>query len=433
MQQNVTLTMRELSRYEVIRRLLRKELTGVEAARTLSLTTRQVRNLKHAVEEQGPDGLIHGNRGKPSPREIPEATRSRVLDLIRSRYSDFGPTFASEKLEEIHGIALSKETIRQLMMGAKLWRPRRRRENGQYRSWRPRREAYGDMEQFDGSYAHWFEDRAPACCLLAAIDDATGRITHAQFTTDEGVVPVFTFWREYATTHGKPAAIYLDKFSTYKVNAKLLVDDPAAKTQFQRAMNELGITIIHAHSPQAKGRVERVFGTLQDRLIKELRLRGISTIEEANRFLLEAFLPDFNARFPVLPRKRGDRHRKLTRAENTQLPRIFAIRHARTVRNDFTVQHEGQWFQLAETQPTLVCRGDKVLVEQRLDGSLHLLLRGKTLSYAVLPARPLRVASPKVRVLTRQRPPWKPPPVHHWRRAFLAERRKSSIMNAPSE
>lgn len=432
MQQHVTLTMRELTRYEVIQRLLRKEITGVQAAERLGLSTRQVRNLKHKVEQQGPKGLIHGNRGQPGSQRTPEKIREHAIELLSRRYSDFKPTFASEKLAEQHGIVLSHETVRQFMIAAKLWRPRLRRKNRQYRSWRPRRESFGELVQFDGSYHEWFEGRASACCLLAAIDDATGRITHAQFTTDEGVMPVFTFWKESIERNGNPAAIYLDKHSTYKVNAKTVLNDPKAMTQFQRAVKELGTNLIHAHSPQAKGRVERLFGTLQDRLIKEMRLRGISTIEEANRFLFEEFIQDFNARFAVLPTKRGNLHRKLTVAEHRMLPRIFAIRESRTVRNDFTIQYEGRWFQLAETQPTLVCRNDRIAVEQRLDGSLHLLLRDKELSATVLPARPPKVVSPKVPALTRHRAPWKPPPDHPWRRAFLAERRKSAIIDAPS-
>lgn len=432
MQQNVTLTMRELTRYEVMQQLQRKEITGVEAARILGITTRHVWNVKREFAQHGPEGLVHGNRGTPSNNRIPETISGRVIDLLHRHYPDFGPTLAKEKLEERHGIAVGRETVRKLMIGAGLWKPCSRRKNGQYRSWRPRKETFGEMVQFDGSYEAWFEDRAPACCLLAAIDDATGRIVRAQFTTDEGVVPVFAFWKTYVETHGKPAAIYLDKFSTYKVNAKALRDDPAAKTQFERAMTELGTRVIHAHSPQAKGRIERVFGTLQDRLVKELRLQGLSTIEEANRFLQNAYLGDFNHRFAVRPAKRGNLHRMLLSAEQNHLPRIFSIRHTRTVRNDFTIQHEGRWLQLAETQPTLVCRNDKITSETRLDGSLHLFLRDKELSYTVLPARPPKFVSPKIPALTKQKTLWKPPPDHPWRRAFLAERRKSGIMNAPS-
>lgn len=431
MQHSVTLTMRELTRYEVIQQLFRREITGVDAAHVLGLSARQVRNLKHRVRQRGPQGLIHGNRGKPSNHRTPEATTERALCLLRRHYADFKPTFAAEKLKERHRIILDHETVRRLMIGAGLWKSRSRKRNRQYRSWRPRREQYGELVQFDGSYHDWFESRASSCCLLAEIDDATGRIVHARFTTDEGVMPVFTFWKESIERNGKPAAIYLDKFSTYKVNAKMLVDDPVAQTQFERAMRELGITLIHAHSPQAKGRIERLFGTLQDRLIKEMRLRGITTIEEANRFLDKTFIKDFNVRFAVQPAKRGNRHRPLTRAEQSHFPRIFAIRETRTVRNDFTVQYEGQWFQLNETQPTLVCRNDTITVEQRLDGSLHLLLRDKELSSTVLPARPPKVVPPKVPALTKRRTPWKPPPDHPWRRAFLAERRKSAIIDAP--
>lgn len=429
MHHNVTLTMRELTRYEVIQRLLRKEITGVAAAEHLGLSTRQVRNLKYKVKQRGPKGLIHGNRNKPSNRKTPNDVAHRSIELIRRHYCDFQPTFASEKLKERHGIILGRETVRQLMIAAGLWKTRSRKNNGQHRSWRPRKESYGEMEQFDGSYERWFEDRAPSCCLLAAIDDATGKITHARFTTDEGVFPVFRFWEEYIRTNGRPVKIYLDKYSTYKVNAKMLLDDPAAHTQFERAMNEFGIEIIHAHSPQAKGRIERLFGTLQDRLVKELRLQGISTIAEANQFLDTAFVPDFNRRFGVVAAKRGNRHRKLTRAEKDHLPSVFAIRETRTVRDDFTLQYGGQWLQLAETQPTLVCRNDRITVERRLDDSLHLLLRNKELSYTILPARPTKVVSPKIPALSRRPAPWKPPPDHPWRRPFP---KQHSLTKTPS-
>lgn len=414
----ISLTMKELSRYEVLRKLIRKELNGSEAAAQLSLSTRQVRNLKARLQRYGPHGLIHGNRGKQGNRRIPQETIAAAQQYLKTHYADFKPTFACEKLRERHGIILSHEKVRELMTGAGLWKPKSRRTNGQYRSWRPRREVYGEMQQFDGSYERWFEDRAPSCCLIAAIDDATGKITGARFVSDEGVLPVFGFWKDYLLVRGKPTSIYLDKYSTYKVNAKTLLDDPAALTQFERAMKELGIAVIHAHSPQAKGRIERLFGTLQDRLVKELRLAGIAAIAEANQFLTDVFIPRFNVQFGVAAQQRRNLHRKLTAPEKTHLDAVLSIREARQVQNDFTVQYGGTWFQLAETQPTLVCRKDRVQIEKRIGGSVHVSLRGKYLVYAALLARPEKIRMKQITALSRNRTPWKPPPDHPWRKAF---------------
>lgn len=416
----IPLTMKELSRYEVLHKLIRKELNGSEAAAQLSLSTRQVRTLKGRVQRFGVHGLIHGNRGQPGHRRIARETIEAAAGYLKRHYPDFKPTFAAEKLAEFHRINLSKETVRQIMITAGLWKHKTRKQNRQYRSWRPRKEAYGEMQQFDGSYEYWFEDRGPSCCLVAAIDDATGKITGARFVSDEGVLPVFGFWKHYLLTHGTPGSIYLDKYSTYKVNAKALLDDPAALTQFERAVKELGIAVIHAHSPQAKGRIERLFGTLQDRLVKELRLAGISAITEAHRFLDTVFIPRFNAQFGVAAQRKANLHRTLSRAEQAQLDTIFSVREHRRVQNDFTLQYQGQWLQLAETQPTLVCRKDLIRIEKRIDGSVHVSLRGTYLAYTVLPARPEKVRMKQITALNRQRTPWKPPPDHPWRRSFTA-------------
>jgi hypothetical protein len=217
------------------------------------------------------------------------------------------------------------------------------------------------MEQFDGSYHHWFENRycdelgdSIEVCLLASIDDATGRITRAQFTKNEGVVAVFEFWKEYILDIGKPLSIYLDKFSTYKINHKAAVDNYEFMTQFQRAMLDLGINLISAHSPEAKGRVERLFLTLQDRLVKEMRLANISTPEEGNRFLKEVFLPKFNSRFAVVPLREGDVHKKLSEIDIKNLNRIFSVQSTRRINNDFTIQFKNHWYQLTELQPQLL-------------------------------------------------------------------------------
>ncbi len=243
------------------------------------------------------------------------------------------------------------------------------------------------MQQFDGSYEYWFEDRAARCCLLAAVDDTTGKITHARFGEDEGVTEVFNFWQGYVERNGRPQSIYLDKFSTYKMNPRFAQANHELKTQFERALAELGIEPLTAHSPEAKGRIERLFGTLQDRLVKELRLHNISTTPDANRFLTRTFIPRFNRQFGVSAASAANAHRLLTEKEKQQLPAIFSKQHPRTVQNDFTISFSTQWHQLTDDQPVTVCKQDRVTVEERLDGTVKIRLRGKYLNFRLIPKR----------------------------------------------
>jgi len=414
----IKMSSQELTKYGVISKLIGGQINGTEAAKQLGLSTRQIKRLKRKVRQGGAKKLIHGNRGKSSNRGIAPEIIVKATMLLKKYYSDFQPLFASEQLEEKHQIELSKETVRQLMIKKKLWKPRTRKRNKEYRSWRPRKEYYGEMQQFDGSYHHWLENRAGECCLLAAIDDATGQITWAEFVNHEGVKPAFSFWQRYVQTKGKPVSIYLDRHSTYKINSKRLFDDPKALTQFERAMKDLEIKIIHAYSPQAKGRIERLFGTLQDRLIKELRLAKINTIPAANQFLTKIFLAKFNQKFSVLPSQKKNLHKELTEIDKNNLERIFSEQSIRKVNNDFTIRFKGQWFQLAERQPTLVLRKDKVFIEERMTGEILISLRNKYLAYQILPARPVKVKM-LVTGLTRQPPYWKPPANHPWRKPFI--------------
>lgn len=423
-QEIISMSSKELSRYSVIAKLLDGQINGTEAAKQINLSTRQVKRLKAKVKKFGAKGLIHRSRGKSSNREIDPKVIAKAKIFLKKHYSDFKPTFASEKLEERNSIKLGREKVRQIMITEKLWKPKSRKTNKEYRSWRPRKEYYGEMQQFDGSYHKWFEDKAGELCLLASIDDATGRITQAEFIHYEGVKPAFAFWQKYAKTKGKPVSIYLDRHSTYKINSKSLFDDPKVLTQFERAMKDLDIQVIHANSPQAKGRIEKLFGTLQDRLIKELRLEKINTIEEANRFLQEIFIPKFNQKFAVLPAKKKNLHKPLTKIDKINLDKIFSEQNIRTVNNDFTIRFKGQWFQLAEKQATLVLRRSKVSIEERLTGQLFISLKDKYLDYTVLPERPQKVIKMSVTGLTRERQIWKPPANHPWRRPFIFSRQK---------
>ena len=424
----LTLSMKELARYEIIKQIIKKEINATIAAAKLCLSTRQIRNLKRRVKEKGIKGLIHGNRGKPSNRKICQETIDKAVNHLNKTYRDFKPSFASEKLQECHGITLSGEKVRQLMMSEGLWKVRSRKENKEYRRWRERKEYYGEMEQFDGSYHDWFEGRAPKDCLLASIDDATGNVTRAEFSNNEGIFPVFGFWKGYLEKHGKPSNIYLDRYSTYKVNIKSVVDDPAVVSQFERAMQELDIKVIHARSPQAKGRIERLFGTLQDRLVKELRLAGISDREKANQFLQETFLPKFNEKFSVVPAKKGDAHRTLSNEEQERISTILCIKTTRSVQNDFTVRFKGQWFQLSQSQPLLVTRKEKIIVEERMTGQIFLSLRGKYLSFKLLSVRPEKVRIPVI-AIAHTMPAWIPPANHPWRKQSSQKKDKAAVFN----
>jgi hypothetical protein len=269
------------------------------------------------------------------------------------------------------------------------------------------------MEQFDGCRHDWFEGRGPKATLLASRDDA-GNTVRASFVEYEGTIPVMAFWKEYMLQHGKPQSIYLDRHSTYKVNAKSALDDPEIVSQFERAMDELGVEVIHAWSPQAKGRIENLFGTLQDRLVKELRLAGIATITDANRFLAETFLPAYNERFCVPPVSTANVHWPVSPKED--LDQVLSVQSERLVNRDFTIRFKAQWLQLAKIQPTLVTPKTRVVLEERLDGSLHVRLGRHYLSYKpheMKPAsEPVAIAltsSPKPKVGT------KPGPEHPWR------------------
>lgn len=428
----ITMSVREIDRLAVITKLECKEINGTEAALQLHLTTRQVRRLKRQFKKLGATGLIHHGRGSVSNRQLKPEFVDKIISLIKTTYVGFGPTLAAEKLDELNEITVSNEAVRAIMIKNNLWKPRPRKKNKEHREWRPRKENYGTMEQYDGSYHRWFENRAEECCLLLAVDDATGRITQAVFDYHEGILPTFGFWKTYVEDHGKPVAIYLDKFSTYKINHKNAKDNKEMITQFQRVCQDLNITLISADSPEAKGRVERMFKTLQDRLVKELRLQNISDIATANIFLKEKYIQTFNEKFAVVPVKRADLHRPLTKTDKENANNIFSVHSKRVVMNDFTVQFENQYFQLSQQQPVLVCRKDKIMVEEHLDGSIKLKLRGKELNYQVLPKRPEKVCKLTIPALTTGKPTYRPPANHPWKQQYLVTKfNKLNLQTTP--
>lgn len=379
---------KELNRVSVIESAINQRMTQVEAAQRLSLSDRHVRRLVHNYRQSGANALVHKLRGRPSNRTIPVTFKNQVLELYQKEYPDFQPTFASEKMLEIDELVVNPETLRLWLTTAGFWTVKARK--AKHRSWRERKDHPGELVQFDGSHHDWFEGRGEKCVLLASRDDADNRVL-ASFYEFEGTKPVFDFWDRYIRCDGKPKAIYLDRHSTYKVNRKIALDEKTL-TQFGRACEELGAELINAKSPEAKGRIENLFGTLQDRLVKELRLKGISTIEEANTFLENEFLPKFNQRFMVSPKKKADFHQPLTAKDN--LEKSFSVKSERLVNNDFTVRFQGKWYQLLATQPKLVLKRSKVTMEERLSGQLVIEQQGVTLSYKQIGKEQIKQANP---------------------------------------
>ena len=381
---------------------------------------------------EGAAGLAHKTRGQPSHNSLPPTTKAKAIELVKTKYPDFGPTFATEKLAERDGIKIGTETLRQLMIKEGIWHHKRRKAT--HRTRRERRACYGDMEQFDGSHHDWFEGRLKKgawATLLASRDDANNTVV-AQFLPYEGTRPVMQFWWEYFVAHGKPMSIYLDRHSTYKINSKNALDDDQMISQFERAMEQLNIEVIHANSPQAKGRIENLFSTLQDRLVKELRLECIADIATANTFLQDVFLPAFNARFCVIPQSEIDVHRPLQKADN--LPAILSVQSTRYVNQDFTIRFHNQWLQLTKVQPTLVLPGNQVLIEERLDDSMHIRLKEQYLHYEMLPAKPAKTKQPIALTsnpgTNKHHTPTKPSPNHPWRKFTMLP---YNITNKPNQ
>ena len=295
----VMMSGKDLRRIHVIRHAMEKRITQVKAGAWLGLTSRQIRRIMARMQHEGEAGLAHRGRGKPSNRRFAEPVKARVLRLYEKRYEDFGPTLAAEKLAERHGIAVSPETLRGWLLEKGVQHFQRRKRP--HRAWRARNAHGGELLQMDGSHHDWLEGRGPRGVLMAYIDDASSRV-YARFYAYEGTVPALDSVSRYVKQHGIPLAVYTDKPTTYKSPAEPTVDEQfegrTPQSQFERSLAEMGVKVIHAHSPQAKGRVERLFATFQDRLVKELRLAGIATLEDANRFLA-GYLPSYNQRVAV--------------------------------------------------------------------------------------------------------------------------------------
>jgi transposase-like protein len=364
--ETVNMSYEELDRVQVIERVIEKRLTQREAARVLGLTSRQVRRLRRAYERDGPGALASKHRGRRSNRRLPGELRREALATVRSRYEDFGPTLAHEKLTELHGLQLSVETLRHWMIEDGVWEPRARREP-RIQQPRRRRSCRGELVQIDGCDHEWFEDRAPRRTLLVFVDDATSALMELLFCESESAFSYFTAMRSYLEQHGKPVALYSDKAGVFRVNKKE-AQGGTGITQFSRALSSLNIDIICANTPAAKGRVERAHLTLQDRLVKELRLREIRDVEAANTFAPE-FIADYNRRFARVPRSEHDAHRPLHPSDD--LARIFSWQETRLVSKSLTLNYKRVLYVLDPTDAARAARGQRVGVEEREDGSLR--------------------------------------------------------------
>ena len=366
---------RELDRLQVLVRLSERRLTQREAARVLGITERQLRRLWRAYRERGPAALASQQRGRRSNRRLPESLRAEAIALVRERYSDFGPTFAHEKLTEVHGLRVGVSTLRTWMSEAGLWVPRAQRRRSVHQP-RGRRECYGELIQVDGSDHRWFEERASACTLLVFIDDATGKLMELRFCDGESTFNYFEATKTYLQHHGKPVAFYSDKASVFRVNAKQPKGGDG-NTQFGRAMGELNIDTMCANTPQAKGRVERANLTLQNRLVKELRLAGVSSIDEANRFV-GGFMEDFNARFARPALNPHDAHRPLRPDE--ELRDIFTWQETRKVTRSLTFHYKRVMYVLDKTAAARQAMGQRVTIFETEDGQLSICHNGQDLT-----------------------------------------------------
>jgi len=397
----------ELRRLHVIQKVLEGGLKQVEAAEVLSLSSRHIRRVVKRVRKEGHRGIVHRLRGRPSNRKISDQLKEKVIKLYGKSYKGFGPTLASEKLLERDGVRISDETLRGWLIEAGDWK--RTRKTRKHRQWRERKGHPGEMVQMDGSHHAWFEDRGESCVLMGYIDDARGD-AFGRFYDYEGTMPAMDSFKRYIRKRGLPLKVYLDGHSTYKSTAKPTIEEELEGieplSEFERALKELGVEVRHAHSPQAKGRIERLFRTFQDRVIKEMRLRGIKTIEEGNKFL-EEYLPLYNKRFSVRPREKEDVHRPLPRG--IDLNAVLCIKTQRTLRNDFTVAHNHKLYQIEEAT-----KASKVIVQDRMDGSMRITYQGQVLRFKEIKERPMK--ENKQIVAKKRRKTYLPPIDHPWRR-----------------
>lgn len=419
----ISMSNKETERIIVMDNLIEKRIKQKHAAQQLNISVRQVQRILERYKREGAAGLVHLGRGRKSNRVIAQEEKDRAIKIIRQHYHDFGPTFAMEKLKDHHSVVFSVDTLRKEMVTAGLWKARKRKVK-EIHPYRERRACLGELVQLDGSPHDWFEGHSASCTLLAFIDDATNRIMDGMFVDYEGTFTLFGAVEHYLSIHGKPLAFYVDKHSTFKINRQATIEedlkDKQAQSQFARAMENMGIEVICANSPQAKGRVENLFGTLQDRLIKEMRLAGINGKEEGTKFFRQVYLPGHNARFAVLPREKANLHKPLL--PSNDLSRIFTVWSERVVSKDLIVQYKNTRYQLlpdAGYRHTL--KKARITVEENREGKVIFRYKDQTISSSTAVREVKREKTPPVisskdfRESRVQIPSWD----HPWRQAGL--------------
>ena len=411
----LTMSKKELTRLEVMQRLEEKRMRQQEAAEILGVSIRHVRRLFSAYRKQGEKGLVSTRRCKPSNNRLKTDVKQQAIDFLHSRYHDFGPTLAHEKLSELHKLNLSVESVRKIMIEEELWKPRKVKRKAVHQM-RPRRACRGELVQIDGSPHAWFEDRGPVCSLLVYIDDATGELMELFFVPVENTFGYFAATRRYLARHGIPVAFYSDKHGIFRVNAKNALSG-SGLTQFGRAMKYLDIEIICSNTPQAKGRVERVNLTLQDRLVKELRLQNINTIEAANDFTPE-YIEDFNRRFAVQPRSNHNAHLPLLLSKD-ELHIVFSRQETRILSKNLTLQYYKVIYQIQTNRPTYALRRAQVTVCENDQSTITILYKGKPLNYSIFHKQQRQaevVSSKEINThFEKIKKTHKPAPDHPWR------------------
>jgi len=420
MKGNILMSAKEADRINIMNKLVSGEITAKYAAQVIYLSIRQVRRLKLRYVKDGAKGLIHKSRGRQGNRSIPKEIMEKALTVIKDKYCDFGPTLALEKLKEQGEVPFERETLRKTMIAEGLWKSKRRKYVVIHQS-RKRRDREGELIQADGSPHAWFEKRGTYCNLLVFIDDATGKLKHLQFVKEEKTNDYFRAMYSYIRAYGKPLALYVDKHSIFKTtrfgSGLSGIDDSLKDTQFTKAMRELGIELICANSPQAKGRVEKVNRTLQDRLVKEMRLKGINNMEEGNKYL-SSFIKMFNEKFAVDPASKENAHRPLLVSEN--LKEILVKKEVRILSKNLEFQYGNKLYQVKTERALYALRHAPIVVNEDWDGLVKVYYKGKELKVEVVERLPLaKVAGSKeiyqeVEKIVRK--PYTPVKDHPWRR-----------------
>ena len=429
---------KELDRLEVVQHVVSKRLTQSQAGYDLGISARQVRRLVCRYRSEGKSGLISRRRGKPGHNRLARDTRETAVSLVREHYIDFGPTLASEKLNQLHQLEISRESLRQLMIGAGLWVVKRRRQKRVFQM-RARRSRFGELVQIDGSPHDWFEGRSEPCTLLVFIDDATGKLLYLRFVPAETTEAYMEALQSHLHTWGRPVSFYSDRHSIFRVNTEEPVSGNGL-TQFGRALDTLDIEGIHARTPQAKGRVERANQTLQDRLVKEMRLRKIDTLDEGNAFVAE-YMRMHNDRFAVAPRSDENAHRKVLHNER-EIEMILAHQKQRRLSKNLICQHDNTLYQIVSSRQKYTLRSARVTVCKLSSGEIAILYQGKELSYNALSKgeRPTAVEDEKSlnkRVdaackAQARRKGWTPGPDHPWRRTCVSSHSPTGIASSPA-